>query len=441
MTLHAGLDDAVVRRLADLGAAEHVLELTDAVLDLALLVLGGVVAAVLLEVALVAGSADPLDDLLADRAAQLLQLGLELGEGLLGQPDGVVLESASCGTPDRVKGRYGVPALGVVSAVRRPRAGRPKISSLPTRVRHRGRSAARRLSAGSRLVRRRAADERRPRWPAARCGSSRRCGRRRGTKVSSPTIAVVLGERAHQAAASTPSPSATETRRRRCGRRPRRTDELRVDVRRRVEPGGPGHPAQEHRHHDHHDPTSTSRRRGRAVPCRSGRTGSRGARSTSIPASLESSACRPDPAGPRGRPAADARARPPRRRVEQGRGVHGQVRRRGRRRPRRHLHRRRARLDPQPQDGPPGDAREHRRGAPPGDGAGPRHPRGAPGLARLRRLGLARGRPEAAAARGLLRAWCRSRRRPRRWCGWSGSSGRTWSRRTTSAAATRTPTT
>ena len=52
-------------RLADLGAAQHVLELADPGLDLALLVLGGVVAAVLLEVALVAGGADPLDDLLA----------------------------------------------------------------------------------------------------------------------------------------------------------------------------------------------------------------------------------------------------------------------------------------------------------------------------------------------------------------------------------------
>ncbi len=36
--------------------------------------------------------------------------------------------------------------------------------------------------------------------------------------------------------------------------------------------------------------------------------------------------------------------------------------------------------------------------------AGPRHPRRPPGLAGLRRLRLARGRPEAAAARGLLRA-------------------------------------
>ncbi len=39
-----------------------------------------------------------------------------------------------------------------------------------------------------------------------------------------------------------------------------------------------------------------------------------------------------------------------------------------------------------PTHGPPRDPREHHRGAPPGDGAGPRHPRHHPALARLRRL-------------------------------------------------------
>ena len=100
----------------------------------------------------------------------------------------------------------------------------------------------------------------------------------------------------------------------------------------------------------------------------------------------------------------DARARASRRRVEQGRGVDGPLRRRGRRRARGDLHRRRARLDPQPQDGPPGDPREHPRDPAPGDGAGARHPRRHPGLARLRRLRVAGGRPEAAAAGRLLRA-------------------------------------
>src|SRR4029078_1788870 len=86
--VHAGLDDAVVRRgLADLGATHHVLELTDAGLDLALLVLGGVVATVLLEVALVASGTDALDDLLAHGTGEVLQLGLQLVVGLLGQPD------------------------------------------------------------------------------------------------------------------------------------------------------------------------------------------------------------------------------------------------------------------------------------------------------------------------------------------------------------------
>ena len=66
--LHAGLDDAVVGRgLADLGAPQHVLELADPGLGLALLLAGGVVAAVLLEVALVAGGADPGDDLARGR--------------------------------------------------------------------------------------------------------------------------------------------------------------------------------------------------------------------------------------------------------------------------------------------------------------------------------------------------------------------------------------
>ena len=93
--LHAGLDDAVVGRgLADLGALEHVLELADPALVLALLLAGGVVAAVLLEVALVAGGADPGDDLLPDRALEVLQLGVELVVGLLGQPDGALARSA-----------------------------------------------------------------------------------------------------------------------------------------------------------------------------------------------------------------------------------------------------------------------------------------------------------------------------------------------------------
>ena len=59
----ADLDDAVaLRRLADGGGAQQLRQLTDARLDLALLVLGGVVAAVLLEVALLASRLDLLGD-------------------------------------------------------------------------------------------------------------------------------------------------------------------------------------------------------------------------------------------------------------------------------------------------------------------------------------------------------------------------------------------
>ena len=60
---HAGLDDAVVRRgLADLGVFEHVLEGLDARLVHRLLVAGGVVAAVLAQVALLAGGVDESGD-------------------------------------------------------------------------------------------------------------------------------------------------------------------------------------------------------------------------------------------------------------------------------------------------------------------------------------------------------------------------------------------
>ena len=81
-----------------------------------------------------------------------------------------------------------------------------------------------------------------------------------------------------------------------------------------------------------------------------------------------------------------------------------QVRRRGRRRPRRHLHRRRARLDPQPEDGPP------RRAARTSPRSGARRWSGPARSSASARTGwasstpAARGRPAAAAARGLLRA-------------------------------------
>src|SRR5262249_14279680 len=80
-------DRLVVLGLIGRRAAEHLLELPDASLVGALLVLGRVVAAVLLQVALVASRADPIDDLGAQGATPLLELGIEPVEGLLGQPD------------------------------------------------------------------------------------------------------------------------------------------------------------------------------------------------------------------------------------------------------------------------------------------------------------------------------------------------------------------
>ena len=182
-------------------------------------------------------------------------------------------------------------------------------------------------------------------------------------------------------------------------------DQLRLDLRRRLHERRPRQPPQSHhRHHDdRRDRDRTAPRRRRGVPLGQGLLHASSSHAPADP-SLAAMSQTPPMARARARPPADARARPPRRRVEQGRRLHGDVRRAGRRRPRRHLHRRRARLDPQPEDGPPRHRRQHHRGAPPGDGAGPRHPRHPPGLAGLRRLRLARGRPAAAAARGLLRA-------------------------------------
>jgi hypothetical protein len=68
--------------------AQQLGELADAGLDLALLVLGGVVAAVLLQVALFASGLDLLRDVGARRAAELLELRRQAVVGLLRQPRG-----------------------------------------------------------------------------------------------------------------------------------------------------------------------------------------------------------------------------------------------------------------------------------------------------------------------------------------------------------------
>ena len=72
--------------------AQQLCELADAGLLLALLVLGGVVAAVLLEVALFTRGLDPLGDLLATVRRELRELRREAVERLLREPgDGGVL--------------------------------------------------------------------------------------------------------------------------------------------------------------------------------------------------------------------------------------------------------------------------------------------------------------------------------------------------------------
>ena len=109
---HSGLHDSVVRRgLADVGVPEQRGELADAGFDLALLLLGGVVAAVLLEVALLAGSLDLLDDFRPARAGKVVQLCLQAVKSFLGKP------SCSCA----VGGRHGLLLFVVKQAKTPPR--------------------------------------------------------------------------------------------------------------------------------------------------------------------------------------------------------------------------------------------------------------------------------------------------------------------------------
>ena len=68
--------------------AQHGLELADAGLLLALLLTSGVVAAVLGEVTLVAGLGDLAGDLGPAHGLEVLELGAQLVERLLGEPDG-----------------------------------------------------------------------------------------------------------------------------------------------------------------------------------------------------------------------------------------------------------------------------------------------------------------------------------------------------------------
>ena len=160
-----GGDGAVVLGLADLGAQQHRLELLDLALELALLLAGGVVAAVLLEVALVAGGADPRHDLLAAGTLDLLELGRELVVGVLGQPDGGLLGLLSHGSTPGVLLDGGATPSGRESAlrpVRRRPSGTSERTSLTSAAVSEAVSARRRCSPATR-----------PRWPGARCGSRR----------------------------------------------------------------------------------------------------------------------------------------------------------------------------------------------------------------------------------------------------------------------------
>ena len=85
VTMRAGGDDALVAALDDLGGLEHVLELADAALHVALLVLGGVVVAVLAEVADQSGRLDLLGDLDAAPGGEVVELGLQPFESGAGE--------------------------------------------------------------------------------------------------------------------------------------------------------------------------------------------------------------------------------------------------------------------------------------------------------------------------------------------------------------------
>ena len=77
VTIVPGADAAVGAALDDLGRLEQVLELADAALHVALLVLGGVVVAVLAEVAHQAGRLDLLRDLDPPTGREVVELGLQ----------------------------------------------------------------------------------------------------------------------------------------------------------------------------------------------------------------------------------------------------------------------------------------------------------------------------------------------------------------------------
>src|SRR6185312_9556600 len=89
---HPRADHAVgPRRLPDLGVLQDVLDLVNAGLLLALLLLGRVIPTVLAQVALVAGSIDLVRDLHSPWPREMIQLGLQPVVCLLGKPGDVVV--------------------------------------------------------------------------------------------------------------------------------------------------------------------------------------------------------------------------------------------------------------------------------------------------------------------------------------------------------------
>ncbi len=91
---HARAHDTVgTRRFADLRVRQDVGELVDSGLLLALLLLGGVVSAVLLQVALIPSRLDLLGDVDPALTGEVIQLGLEPVVRLLGKPGDSVVTS------------------------------------------------------------------------------------------------------------------------------------------------------------------------------------------------------------------------------------------------------------------------------------------------------------------------------------------------------------
>ena len=185
---------------------------------LALLVLGGVVAAVLLEVALVAGGADPLDDLRRARDPQVLELGLELVEGSW------VSQIVRLLAPDCVIGAPGRWSVGgrrrtwcwvcVTSVLGRPDVRWPRRTKLRRAVldglrdsqnnEANNSTAIRAGQRGSSLARRRCSRSASTEVARARSALDAHGGPVAvpGVKVSSPTTVWSLGVGAHRAASA-----------------------------------------------------------------------------------------------------------------------------------------------------------------------------------------------------------------------------------------------